>query len=189
MVYKLSTDFDNFAINKELDKEVFRDIQQHCLRVAKLSILIGEELKLSNKDMECLKQSAMLHDYGKYYIPKSILLKPTKLTSKEMLIMRKHAYYGSQIAKKMTNNEEVASNILYHHENYNGTGYYSVKGEFIPLISRIIKVADVYDALTSERPYREALETTTALLVMEDEKEHYDAVIYEIFKNIMIQDK
>lgn len=185
MAYKLSTDFDNFAINKELDKEVFRDIQQHCLRVAKLSILIGEELKLSNKDMECLKQSAMLHDYGKYYIPKNILLKPTKLTSKEMLIMRKHAYYGSQIAKKKTNKEEIVTNILYHHENFDGTGYYGVKGDFIPYNSRIIRICDVYDALTSERPYRKALKNKEALEIMEEEKVHYDPEIYESFKKIM----
>jgi len=185
MVYKLSTDFDNFAINKELDKEVFRDIQQHCLRVANLSILVGKELKISMDEMENLRLSAMLHDYGKYYIPKNILLKPKKLTSAEMLIMRKHAYYGSQIAKKKTNKEEIVTNILYHHENFDGTGYYGVKGDFIPYNSRIIRICDVYDALTSERPYRKALKNKEALEIMEEEKVHYDPEIYESFKKIM----
>ena len=174
---------DSQVLKSEFDinSKVFDDIKQHGKRVARLSTLIGKEMDIGENELKTLNQSALLHDYGKYYIPRNILLKPSKLSAVELRMMRKHAYYGSQIALSKGESEDIATSILYHHENYNGTGYYGVQKDFIPFCSRIIKIADIYDALTSVRPYREALNICTALEIMKSEKDHYDPEIYEIF--------
>lgn len=165
----------------EIDYKIFADIKEHCSRVTKLSMLIGKKLELRDNELETLKNSALLHDYGKYYIPRNILLKPSKLTIGEMRVMKKHAYYGSKFAASKHYKKDISTCILYHHENYDGTGYYGVKGDFIPLCSRIIRIADVYDALTSDRPYRKALNINETLEVLDSEKKNFDRNIYELF--------
>lgn len=161
--------------------QIFMNIRKHGQNVADIAMMIGNELKMNDVDLEILNQSALLHDYGKYYIPTKILLKPSKLTFEEMHIMKKHVYYGSKIAISKCHSEDISRNILYHHENYDGTGYYGVRGEYIPLYSRIIKIADVYEALTSERPYRKALSKEKALEIMDSENNNFDKIIYELF--------
>ncbi len=171
--------FNDYTISKQ----IFISIKQHGKKVAEISTIIGNELKMNDIDLEKLNQSALLHDYGKYYIPQNILLKPSKLTYDEMIIMRKHAYYGSKVAINKNYSKDITDSILYHHENYDGTGYYGVKGEFIPLISRIIRIADVYDALTGDRPYRKALKKEDAVETMKKEKEKYDSNLLNLFIN------
>lgn len=161
----------------------YNDIKIHCSNVTNLSLMIAKEMNFKNEYKDKLVLVALLHDYGKYYIPENILFKPTKLTSKEMEKMKKHAYYGYRYANYKDFNKDIADCILCHHENYDGTGYYGLKGNQIPLCSRIIRIVDVYDALTSNRAYRQALNPTKALDIMEKEKSNFDKDIYNLFIN------
>lgn len=180
----MAQNFDSqLASDNVANIQMFAKIKKHGENVANIAVLIGYELKTSDTELDLLKQSALLHDYGKYYIPLNILLKPSKLTFEEMEKMKKHAYYGYRYANYKDFNKDIADCILCHHENYDGTGYYGLKGNQIPLCSRIIRIVDVYDALTSNRAYRQALNPTKALDIMEKEKSNFDKDIYNLFIN------
>lgn len=183
MINRLDDALDHDTCVSNNSVKIFEDIKKHGERVAIIAMKIGKKLKLNNKELDILNNSALCHDYGKYYIPHEILLKPSNLSMSEIQIMKKHVFYGSKIAIHKYRCKDISDNILYHHENYDGTGYYRVKGEFIPLISRILRIADVYDALTSDRPYRKALDSEDALSIMNNEKDYYDKNLYEIFTN------
>lgn len=129
----------------------------HSLGVAILSIAIGLSLALSRNDLYDLALCALLHDIGKMGIPIEIISKPSRLTAEEYLVVKKHPTLGTQflLNHKITN-KKICGGILTHHERVDGTGYPNgLEGDNIPLFGRIISVADVYDALTSLRPYRE----------------------------------
>lgn len=178
----MAQNFDSqLASDNVANIQMFAKIKKHGENVANIAVLIGYELKTSDTELDLLKQSALLHDYGKYYIPLNILLKPSKLTFEEMEIMKKHTYYGYRYANYKGFNKDIADCILCHHENYNGTGYYGIKGCYIPLCSRIIRIVDVYDALTSNRAYRQALSPLKAIEIMNKEKNNFDKDIYKIF--------
>lgn len=166
-------------ISSHYDK--YNDIKIHCSNVTNLSLMLAKEMNLTSEYKDKLIIVALLHDYGKYYISEDILFKPTKLTFKEMEIMKKHTYYGYRYANYKGFNKDIADCILCHHENYNGTGYYGIKGCYIPLCSRIIRIIDVYDALTSNRAYRQALSPLKAIEIMNKEKNNFDKDIYKIF--------
>jgi len=178
---------DNKLLNydSDIDFDIFENIKEHGRRVASLAVLIGKQLELKEKELSILNQSALLHDYGKYYIPRNILLKPVKLTQSEMSIIRRHTWYGSKISMTQYKNEMIADIILYHHENCDGTGYYRLKENDIPLCSKIIRIADVFDALTCHRPYRKALSEQDALDIIDSEKSYYNKEIYEAFLDII----
>ena len=131
----------------------------HILRMARFSQLIARELGLSPEDQQLLLDAAPMHDIGKVGIPDKILLKPGRLDPDEFEIMKQHAIFGYRLL------EGSASSVLQagaeiakgHHEKFDGSGYpLGLKGEQIPIFSRIVAVADVFDALTSERPYKRA---------------------------------
>jgi HD-GYP domain-containing protein (c-di-GMP phosphodiesterase class II) len=116
-------------------------------------------MKLSQKDLDDLHRAGLLHDIGKLGIPPEILDKPGKLTEEEFALMRKHPEFGAKILEPITAYRAIIPLVLYHHENYDGGGYpEGLSGERIPLGARIFALADVYDALISERPYRHAME-------------------------------
>lgn len=131
----------------------------HILRMAHFSQLIARGLGLSAEDQELLLEAAPLHDIGKVGIPDNILLKPGKLDAPEFEVMKQHAMFGHDLLKGSSSRvlqtgAEIAKG---HHEKFDGSGYPDgLKGEEIPLFSRIVAVADVFDALTSERPYKKA---------------------------------
>lgn len=129
----------------------------HSLGVAILSIAIGLSLSLKRTELYELSLCALLHDIGKMGVPIEIISKPTRLTVEEYNIVKTHPMLGAQFAiRQNITNKAICSGILTHHERYDGTGYpHGLVGENIPLFGRIISVADVYDALTSARPYRE----------------------------------
>lgn len=134
---------------------------RHSYRVAEYSVLIAEKLGFTKEKLEDLKKTALLHDIGKIGIPDSVLNKPARLTDEEYEIMQSHVEKGSEILKNFTLVENVAEGALYHHERYDGKGYmHKLKGKDIPLNARIIGVADAFDAMTSNRVYREKLDTT-----------------------------
>lgn len=129
----------------------------HSLSVAVVSIAIGTELKLPPEQLRKLGLAALLHDIGKTNIPKEILNKPGVLTQEEFEIIKKHPKYGAdRLRESMLVDDDIILAVECHHEKWSGNGYpYKLSGNVIPLFARIIAVADVYDALTSNRPYHE----------------------------------
>lgn len=135
------------------------DTGQHTHRVGTMSARLAEALGLGPQEVELIRRAAPLHDVGKIGIPDSILLKPGRLTPEEMDVMRTHTTIGAQLlssgrSRLMAAAEEIA---LTHHEKWDGSGYpRGLRGEEIPLMGRIVAVADFHDALASDRPYRKA---------------------------------
>lgn len=131
----------------------------HIVRMANYSMLIARELGLPEDDQQLLLEAAPMHDIGKVGIADSILLKPGRLTPEEFEVMKQHAMFGYELlsgssSRLLQAGAEIARG---HHEKFDGSGYpYGLKGEDIPVFSRIVAVADVFDALTSARPYKEA---------------------------------
>ncbi len=137
--------------------------ESHSLRVSIICQKIGEALKMRNQDIELLKLMATLHDIGKIAIDQSILEKPGPLSDVEWLEIKKHPETGYHILLASPEYAEIAEDILSHHERWDGKGYpRGIKGEDIPYRARIIAIADSYDAMTSERPYRKAMTKTEA---------------------------
>jgi len=130
----------------------------HSIRVTAYSLAIGRELGLNEKEMRILKISALLHDIGKVGIPEAILGKPAPLSEDEFIRMRAHAERGAEIVKNIKNVKGVVLGIRHHHERYDGKGTPDrLKGNAIPLVSRIIAAADTFDAMSSDRPYRKGI--------------------------------
>jgi putative two-component system response regulator len=131
----------------------------HILRMAHYSQLIAKNLGMTQEEQELLLEAAPMHDIGKVGISDNILLKPGRLTPEEFEIMKQHASFGYELLKDSNSLvlQAGAEIALGHHEKFDGSGYpQGLKGEEIPLLSRIVAVADVFDALTSERPYKKA---------------------------------
>ena len=139
----------------------FRDPETgaHLQRMSHYSRLIAAGLGLSFDDQELILQAAPMHDVGKIGVPDHILLKPGKLTPEEWKLMQAHAVVGYELLKDSDSRvlQAAATIAVSHHEKFDGSGYpYGVSGDAIPLLGRIVAVADVFDALTSARPYKEA---------------------------------
>lgn len=143
----------------------------HLLRMARYSELIAGELGLPEEEVRILTLAAPLHDIGKIGVPDSILLKPGSLTDEEMAIMRKHPLIGYEILRDSQSRFiQIGAQIaLRHHERWDGSGYPDgLRGEQIPLNARIVAIADVFDALTSERPYKRAWSNEEAFAYLEE---------------------
>jgi HD-GYP domain-containing protein (c-di-GMP phosphodiesterase class II) len=156
----------------------------HSERVTRYAEEIGRLLELDEEQMRILTISAILHDIGKIAIPEQILDKPGKLSDEEFNEIKKHPPSGTKIISSIPSYEAILSGILYHHERWDGTGYpEGLKEKDIPLYARIISVADVYDALTADRPYRKAWSREETMLFFEEQKEKmFDPELVEIFK-------
>ncbi len=127
----------------------------HSERVAAVSLLIANEMNLTDNQIETIHYAAHMHDIGKIGIPDIILNKPGRLDKNELFIMQKHSAIGFTILKRLPVFNEIADIVLHHHERYDGLGYPSnISGEDIPFQSCIIAVADSFDAITSNRSYR-----------------------------------
>ncbi|NPU84768.1 MAG: response regulator [Syntrophaceae bacterium] len=138
--------------------------QEHCRRVTKAAIRTAEVLGLGIQDRECLKVAGILHDVGKIAIPDNVLLKPGRLTDDEYTIIKQHPALGENVLKPIALFDREREIILHHHERWDGLGYPSgLAGKDIPLLSRIVAVVDTFDAMTNNRPYRQALDVETAL--------------------------
>ena len=142
----------------------------HCDRLATLSMALGTALGLGRSQILELRRGGYLHDIGKIGIPDAILFKPGSLTADEWVIMQSHTLKGVEICRPARTLRPVLPIIRSHHERWDGTGYPDrLKREEIPLTARILQVADVFDALTSVRPYKEAYPPSDALAVLRDE--------------------
>jgi HD-GYP domain-containing protein (c-di-GMP phosphodiesterase class II) len=156
----------------------------HSERVTRYAEDMGRVLQFNEEQMRVLSISAILHDIGKIAVPEQILDKPGKLTDEEFNEVKKHPRTGTNIISSIPSYGTILSGILYHHERWDGTGYpEGLKGEEIPLNARIICVADVYDALAADRPYRKAWSREQALAFFEEQKEKlFDPQLVGIFK-------
>lgn len=168
-------------------KVVNLDDIRHGIRVANYSVEIAKKINLPSDKIQDLYISGLFHDIGKAYINQTILNKPGALTDKERKVIEQHPIHSYNEIISMGYTEDIALNILHHHENWNGTGYpKGLKGLTIPIGARILKLSDVFDALTMERPYRKKLTVKEALLIMNNEKELYDPELYLIFASYLI---
>src|ERR1700758_2597781 len=130
----------------------------HSTRLAEWGMRVGQELGLSEEQLQNLEVAALLHDIGKVGIPDAILNKPAKLTAEEYALMKKHPEYGWAVLRQIPGMERASLIILHHHESFDGSGYPGgLKGEEIPMGSRIVSVIDAFDAMVSSRPYREGM--------------------------------
>ena len=166
----------------------FRDLEtgNHIFRIARYSRLIAEALGLSKSQADIIEVASPMHDLGKIGIPDQILLKQGRLTDAEWQIMRQHTTIGHEIlsgsdSKYMRTGATIA---LYHHEKYDGSGYpHNLKGEEIPIEARIVTIVDVFDALTSIRPYKPAWSITDAVEYLEkNSRIHFDPECVRAFK-------
>jgi putative nucleotidyltransferase with HDIG domain/PAS domain S-box-containing protein len=139
----------------------------HSARVRDIAIDIGRELSLSPEILEEISIAAILHDIGKISTPEAILNKPGSLTEIEFATIKEHPKIGYETLKNIPFLTKIAEYILYHHERYDGSGYpYGISGKDIPLVSRILSVADVFEAITADRVYRKAMPLHQALIFM-----------------------
>lgn len=157
---------------------------QHSLDVTVLSLIIGTELGLSRPELNSLGKSAFFHDIGKLYVPITILNKPSSLTKEEFDEVKKHPELGHALLKDTLKLEKnIYESALYHHERYDGSGYpHGIYGDHIPFFSRIIAVADTYDAMTSRRIYRNALPASEVYeYIMGNSGHHFDPAVVDAF--------
>ncbi|MBD1913598.1 MULTISPECIES: HD domain-containing phosphohydrolase [unclassified Leptolyngbya] len=142
----------------------------HCERLVNLGQSFGEFLNLSRAEIRDLVWGSYLHDIGKVGIPDHVLLKTEKLTPEEWEIMRQHVLIGERICEPLRTMRGVVPIIRHHHERWDGSGYPDgLSGNSIPFLAQVFQMIDIYDALTSERPYKAALEPAASLQVMREE--------------------
>jgi HD-GYP domain-containing protein (c-di-GMP phosphodiesterase class II) len=156
-----------------------REIRAHNGRVGLLCVRIGRQLGMTAAEQRVLARSGLLHDIGKLGIPGSILHKHDPLDDSEWKLMKTHPEVGLKILQWAGNVERALLAVLYHHERMDGTGYpHGLVGDAIPIEARVVAVADMYDVLTSDRPYRLAQNEKEARRVLEDAAgPHLDPVV------------
>jgi putative nucleotidyltransferase with HDIG domain len=162
---------------------------EHSLNVCVLSLVLGIDLNMDKSLLKILGTGAMMHDVGKLVVSEDILKKPSQLTDREFEEIRKHTDYGYEILRNSNVSEETAAIALNHHEKYDGTGYNKkLMGENIPLFSRIVAVADVYDAMSNDRVYRKRMQPNTVYReIARQSGKHFDSVIIEkLFRHLSI---
>jgi len=165
-----------------------QDTGDHCERLARLSVSLGERLGLDGETITALRRGGYLHDLGKIGIPDKMLLKPGKLTADEWTIMKKHVEIGVEICSPLRSLKPVLPLIRHHHERFDGSGYPDgLAGEEIPLLARVFQVVDVYDALTVDRCYRSAMTVDEAIEVVKSEtdKGYWDPTIVGEFLTML----
>jgi len=156
----------------------------HCERLAQYATALGARLNLESADLEALHRGAFLHDIGKIAIPDKVLLKKTKLTKREYRQMQQHPIIGDALCRTVRSLDSVRAIVRHHHERMDGTGYPdNLTGDQIPLLARIVTVVDVFDAITTNRPYRRAVSADAAYATLRAEAEAgwWDARLVETF--------
>jgi len=164
-----------------------RETEGHTRRVTLMAMDLAEEMGIREWELVNLRRGALLHDIGKMGVPDYILLKPDKLTGEEWEHMQMHAVYAYNLLSNITYLRDALDIPYCHHEKWNGTGYpRGLKGEEIPFSARIFAVADVYDALTSDRPYRKGWSHERALdYIREQSGDYFDPKVVDVFLNMV----
>jgi putative two-component system response regulator len=162
---------------------------RHSMRVTRLALELGRLIRLSADEMYLLEFSAWMHDVGKIGVPDALLLKPAALAPDELAIMRVHAVKGGEIVGSIEELNPVATVIRHHHERVDGQGYPDgLKGDAIPLASRIIGIADAFEAMTADRSYRRTLGRALALAELgANAGTQFDAALVRPFLNIVTE--
>ena len=147
-----------------------REARAHNLRVARLCVHIGRQMSMSASELRILARAGLMHDIGKLGIPNEVLEKHSPLDESEWILVRAHPEMGLNLLDRAGQSSREVLAVLYHHERLDGSGYpYGLKAESIPIEARIVAVADTYDALTSDRPYRNACSDAEARRVLIEE--------------------
>ena len=164
-----------------------QETEGHTQRVVEMTVRLAQLMGIADKDLIHIRRGALLHDIGKMGIPDSILLKPGPLTEEEWLIMRKHPVFAYNLLSPIAHLRQALDIPYCHHEWWNGSGYpRQLKGEEIPLSARIFSVVDVWDALTSDRPYRKAWNAKKTLDYIEEQKDiQFDPQVVELFLKLI----
>ena len=160
----------------------------HCERLARRAVLLGRTLGVSDEDLAALHRGGYLHDVGKVGIPDAVLLKPGPLTAEEFTLMKRHPEIGDALCAPLQSLRRVRPIVKYHHERLDGSGYPDgLRGDQVPQLAQIVAIVDVYDALTSRRPYRPALAADTAAryLLQEVEAERFSKAFVEAFLDVV----
>jgi len=163
----------------------------HCGRLSEISALLGSRLGLEPEQVTALRRAGVVHDIGKVAMPDSVLLKQGPLTADEEALLRQHPVIGERICAPLKSFRLVLPIIRHHHEKQDGTGYPDgLQGDQIPLTARILQIVDVYDALTTERPYRAALKSSEAVDYLEDESKRgwWDARLLVEFRKMLAEE-
>jgi hypothetical protein len=159
-------------------------ITAHSRRVAANAVTMGRFIGLTDDEVESLKWSALLHDVGMTALPNRILEKPVSLSESEIAQVRHHCQLGAQLVIRASHKYELVAGVIHsHHERWDGKGYPSgLAGEAVPLLARVLSIADAYEALTSARPYRQALDSQDAVAVIRSESGlQFDPSLVEVF--------
>jgi HD-GYP domain-containing protein (c-di-GMP phosphodiesterase class II) len=164
-------------IHEYLSKILLKDPMtcEHCSKAAKYAMSLGDQVCLKLDEMEALILAAVLHDLGKIKVPSEILLKPDSLTEEEYDVIKCHPAWGAEMiefdAPGNPRRKMVADIVRHHHERYDGWGYPDgLKGERIPYLSQIVAIADAFDAMTSDRPYRKGMSANQARNILQSER-------------------
>jgi putative nucleotidyltransferase with HDIG domain len=166
-----------------------KETEGHTLRVTKLTLKLAKAFGLSESELVHIRRGALLHDIGKMGVPDRILLKAGPLTDDEWTIMRQHPVHAHDMLRAIDYLHPALDIPYCHHEKWNGTGYpRGLKGEEIPLVARIFAIVDVWDAVTSNRPYRQAWSRSKALAhIQEEAGQHFDPHVVEVFSKLISQ--
>lgn len=157
----------------------------HCQRVADYACRIAEEAGIPKHEITWFRMGAFLHDVGKMEVPAEILNKPGRLTDEERLIMERHTVIGDEMLAPVEFPWDIRPIVRSHHERWDGTGYPDrLVGEAIPFTARILRIADIFDALTTARSYRKPLSPEQAYAIMEDDYGSFDPDLFEIFRRL-----
>jgi putative nucleotidyltransferase with HDIG domain len=161
--------------------------EEHCFRVTEMAVKIVQNMDCSKKEIESIKIAGMLHDVGKIAIPDAVLLKPDRLTFEEFMIIKTHPDVGERILRPILLFDQERNIILHHHERWDGKGYpKGLAGVDIPLLSRILAVADSFDAMTNNRPYRSAMSIADAVVELGKNKNiQFDGQIVDVFLKLL----
>jgi putative two-component system response regulator len=160
----------------------------HCERLAEYSVSLGRTVGLEEEELAALRRGGYLHDLGKVAVAEAILLKPGPLTPGEWDVIKKHPIIGEEICRPLRSLQTVRPIIRHHHERQDGSGYPDgLRGEAVPVAARILQVVDVFDALTTDRPYRRALPRVTALETLQAEAHQgwWDLRIVRAFRHML----
>jgi cyclic di-GMP phosphodiesterase len=160
----------------------------HCERLSDYSARLGQHLGLTEDEITALRRAGVVHDVGKIAVPDAILLKPGRLTAEEWKLIQEHPAVGERICAPLKSFRLVLPIIRHHHEKLDGSGYPDgLRGEAIPATARVLQIVDVFDALTTERPYKKAFSVIDTLLTMKEEvaKGWWDRRIFEQFERLV----
>lgn len=159
---------------------------KHGQRTAGTAVLIGERLEYNRTQLQLLDYAARLHDFGRTGIDHELVRTHARYTDSERGAMERHCQIGFDMLKPAKLPNEITMTVLHHHERWDGSGYpRALKGKEIPLNARIVAVADVWDALRTNRPYRKAYRQRLAVGVMKDMRQGFDPKIFDIFMDLL----